>query len=109
MRRRYYSSIIAHQNPPATNRTIPVNEDLKVRIEKAESLMQQGHLPSAHFALKKILRKDPDNVHALVLSAEHRFRDRKQTESVDLINKLFDMEPEHFGGELQKRLGHRCF
>lgn len=109
MRRLYYSSIIAHQNPPATNRTIPVNEDLKVRIEKAESLMQQGHLPSAHFALKKILRKDPDNVHALVLSAEHRFRDRKQTESVDLINKLFDMEPEHFGGELQKRLGHVCF
>jgi len=109
MRRLYYSSIVAHQNPPATNRKIPVNEDLKVRIEKAESLLQQGHLPSAHFALKKVLRKDPDNVPALVLSAEHRFRDRKQTESVDLINKLFDMEPEHFGGELQKRLGHVCF
>ncbi len=86
-----------------------MNEDLKVRIEKAESLLQQGHLPSARFALKKVLRKDPDNVHALVLSAEHRFRDHKRTESVDLINKLFDMEPEHFGGELQKRLGHVCF
>ena len=55
------------------------------------------------------MRKDPDNVHALVLSAEHRFRDRNQTQSVDLINKLFDMEPEHFSGELQKRLGHVCF
>jgi len=86
-----------------------VNEVLKVRIEKAESLLQQGRLPSALFALNKVLRKDPDNVHALVLSAEHRFRDRKKTESVDLINKLFDMEPEHFGGELQKRLGHVCF
>ena len=109
MRRLYYSSIVAHQNPPATNRKIPVNEDLKVRIEKAESLLQQGRYPSAHFALKKILRKEPDNVYALILSAEQRLRHRKRTESVDFINKLFDMRPENFGGELQNRLGHVCF
>jgi tetratricopeptide (TPR) repeat protein len=86
-----------------------MTEDLKVRIDKAESLLQQGHLPSAHFALKKVLRMEPDNVHALILSAEHRLRDRKRTESVDIINKLFDMEPENFGGALQKRLGHACY
>ncbi len=86
-----------------------MSEDLKFRIDKAESLLQQGRLPSAYFALKKVLRKEPDNVHALILSAEHRLRNRKRTESVDIINKLFDMEPENFGGALQKRLGHVCF
>ena len=86
-----------------------MNEDLKTRIDKAELLLLEGHLASAHFALKKVLRKEPDNVHALILSAEQRLRDRKQTESVDLLNKLFDMQPEHFGGELQKRLAHVCF
>ena len=86
-----------------------MSDDLKNRIYRAESLLQQGHLTSAHFALKKVLRIEPDNVHALVLSAEHRLRDRKQTESVDVINRLFDMQPEQFGGELQKRLGHVSF
>ena len=86
-----------------------MSEDLRIRIDRAEVLLQQGHLPSAHFALRKILRKEPDNIHALILSAEHRFQDRRQTESVDLINRLFAMQPEHFGGELQKRLAHVCF
>ena len=86
-----------------------MSDDLRNRIYRAESLLQQGHLPSAYFELKKVLRKEPDNVHALVLSAEHRCRDRKQTESVDLIDQLFDMDPEHFSGALQKRLGHVCF
>ena len=86
-----------------------MSEDLKYRIDKAESLLQQGRLSSAYFALKKVLRKEPDNVHALILSAEHRLRNRKRTESVDFINKLFDMEPENFDGALQKRLGHVCF
>ncbi|RLA27039.1 MAG: hypothetical protein DRR15_18985 [Gammaproteobacteria bacterium] len=86
-----------------------MNENLKTRIDKAESLLQQGHLTSAHFVLKKVLRKEPDNVYALILSAEHRLRNRKRTECVDFINKLFDMEPENFGGALQKRLGHVCF
>jgi tetratricopeptide (TPR) repeat protein len=86
-----------------------MSEDLKVRIDRAESLLQQGHLPSAYFELKKVLRKEPENVHALILSAEHRLRNRKRIESVDFINRLFDMEPENFGGALQKRLGHACY
>ena len=86
-----------------------MSEDLRIRIDRAEALLQQGQLPSAYFALKKVLRKEPHNVHALILSAEHRLRNSMQAESVDLINKLFDMQPEHFGGELQKRLGHVCF
>jgi len=86
-----------------------MSEDLKIRIDKAESLLQSGHLTSAYFALRKVLRKEPDNVRALILSAEHRLRSLKQTESVDLIDKLFDMNPEKFDGELQKRLGHVCF
>jgi len=86
-----------------------MSEDLKIGIDKAESLLQQGHLTSAHFALKKVLQKEPDNVRALILSAEHRLRHRKRTESVDFINKLFDTEPENFDGTLQKRLGHVCF
>ena len=86
-----------------------MSENLKTRIDKAESLLQHGHLTSAYFALRKVLRREPDNVRALILSAEHRLRSLKRTESVNLINKLFDMKPENFGGELQKRLGHICF
>jgi len=86
-----------------------MSEDLKNRIDEAESLLQQGRLTSAHFTLKKILRKEPDNVHALILSAEHRLKNHKRIESVDFINKLFDLEPERFGGNFQKRLGHACF
>ena len=77
-----------------------MSEDLRIRIDRAEALLQQGQLPSAYFALKKVLRKEPHNVHALILSAELRLRDRKQTESVDLINKLFDL-----GGDMNLRKG----
>ena len=94
-------------SPPSAK--ISVSENLKTKIDKVESLLQNGHLTSAHFALRKVLRKEPDNVRALILSAEYRLRSLKRTESVDLIDKLFDMNPEEFGGELQKRLGHVCF
>ena len=86
-----------------------MSEDLKTRIDKATSLLQQGRLTSAHFMLKKVLQKEPDDVHALILSAELSLRNRKRPESVDFINKLFGMEPVNFGGALQKRLGHVCF
>ena len=86
-----------------------MSDDLRIGINKAEALLQQGHLTSAHFALKKILRAEPDNVHALILCAEHRLRNGQRTKSVEFINTIFELEPEHFGGILQKRLGHVCF
>ncbi len=89
--------------------SVSMNEDFTARIDQADALLRQGHLPSAHFALKKVLRKEPDNVRALILSSELRLRSRKRTESVDIINRLFAMDPASFGGELQKRLGHVCF
>ena len=86
-----------------------MSENLESRIDEAESFFQQGRLTSAHFALRKVLRKEPDNIHALILSAELSLRNRKRMESVDFINRLFDREPESFGGAIQKRLGHVCF
>jgi len=86
-----------------------MNDTVKLRLEQANTALRQGHLPSAHFALKKVLRQEPDNIEALVLSAELRLRNRKPTESVDIIDALFEFQPASFGSILQKRLGHICF
>lgn len=84
-------------------------DSMKSYIDIADSGLRQGDLVSAHFALKKILRREPDNIGALVLSAELFLRNSRQTDSVDLVNRLFELQPAGFDSALQRRLGHICF
>ncbi|MGI9262542.1 MAG: tetratricopeptide repeat-containing sulfotransferase family protein [Woeseiaceae bacterium] len=82
---------------------------MKSRLEEADTQMREGHFPSAHFALKKVLRREPNNINALVLDATLRLRTGKRTESADIVDRLFGLKPETFDCELQKQLGHTCF
>ncbi len=79
------------------------------RIEQADRLLKEGHLLSAHFALKKVLRRQPDNVNALILNAELQLQNGKQLSSTDIIKKLFEMNPVSFDSAMQKRLGVICY
>jgi tetratricopeptide (TPR) repeat protein len=86
-----------------------MNDYVKSHIDQADILLREGSLASAHFALKKVLRREPDNVNCLILSAELRLRSGKRTDSEDIANRLFELEPASFGSTQQKRLGHICF
>lgn len=86
-----------------------MSDYVKSAINRADSLLREGNLTSAYFALKKVLRREPDNVGALILTAEFCVRSGKRTESEDIVNRLFELGPASFDGELQKRLGHTCF
>ncbi len=86
-----------------------MKDSMQARIDDATTLLKQGHFASAHFALKKILRKEPNHVAALILKAELYLRDGKQTDSVDVVHDLFDLDPKSFDSALQLKLGSICF
>ncbi len=86
-----------------------MSESIKSHIDQADTLLKEGNLVSAHFALKKVLRKEPENINALILKAELLLRSRKLTDSVEIVNRLFELEPVDVDSLLQKRLGHVCF
>lgn len=86
-----------------------MNEGIQSHIDRAETLLNDGNFPSAHFALKKVLRREPDNIAALVLQAELQLRSGKPFESVNSVNRLFELEPLFFEAALQVRLANTCF
>lgn len=86
-----------------------MTDNLQSRIQQAATYLEQGNLPSAHFALKKILRDAPHNVDALILQASLRMRKGDRTGSEDLVNQLFENSPENFSGQQQQQLAHLCF
>jgi len=86
-----------------------MNENMQSRLSEADILLREGNLPSAHFALKKVLRREPDNIIALILNAELSLRSGHPTDSVDIVNRLFELRPASFNSALQKRLGNICF
>jgi tetratricopeptide (TPR) repeat protein len=86
-----------------------MDEYILRKLNEAEASLQQGNFVSAHFAIRKVLRRDPDNVTALILAAETALREGKRMEAMDVANHLFDLNPAAFDGTRQKRLGHICF
>ena len=94
---------------PTDSSSRSMNDHVKSLIDQADILIREGRFPSAHFALKKVLRRQPDNISALIFTAELHLRNGKKTDSVDMINRLFEMDPSSFDSTLQKRLGHICF
>ena len=79
------------------------------KVREAEARLNQGDLVSAHFAVRKVLRRDPDNVSALIVAAEINLREGKRMEAMDIANQLFDLDVAALDGGRQKRLGHICF
>ena len=47
-----------------------MNERLQSKIDEATDLLEQGAFVPAHFAIKKVLRQEPDNVAALIVKAQ---------------------------------------
>jgi len=86
-----------------------MHDYLTARIEQADTLMRDGNLASAYLALKKVLRRDPDNIDALVLNAELALRRGRPTDSTDIIHRLFELDPASFTSTQLKRLGDTCY
>ena len=86
-----------------------MNNTTQSRIDNAAVLVKQGNLASAHFALKKILRKEPDNIAALILNAEILLRSGRYQDSADETSRLFELDAASFNSTLQLQLGHLCF
>ena len=55
-----------------------VDPYVRRKVGEAEVLLKQGGLVSAHFAIRKALRHDPDNVGALIVAAEIALRTQKR-------------------------------
>ncbi len=81
-----------------------MSETIKAKIDQADALLKQGNFTSTHFALRKVLRKEPNNVDALIIQAELLLRSGKQQDSADLVSQLFAMEPASFNRDQQLRL-----
>lgn len=86
-----------------------MNDSVQSRIDNATALLNEGKFTPAYFEIKKVLRKEPRNVAALIVSAQIQLRSGKQTESVDIINEIFDLEPASFNSTLQLQLADICF
>jgi tetratricopeptide (TPR) repeat protein len=86
-----------------------MNDGVESRIDSAAALLKEGNLTAAHFSIKKVLRREPDNPAALIILAELLLRNDRQLESVAVIDKLFDKHPDAFAVDLQVHLGNVCF
>jgi len=86
-----------------------MNDNIQSRIDNAAVLLSEGRLESAHFAIKKILRKEPDNIEALIVNAAILLRSGKQMDSVDTVNRIFEFDPASFNSTLQLQLANICF
>ena len=86
-----------------------MNERLQSKIDEATDLLEQGKFVPAHFAIKKVLRREPDNVAALIVKAQIQLRSGKQPDSVDTINGILELEPVSFNSKVQLQLADLCF
>jgi tetratricopeptide (TPR) repeat protein len=84
-----------------------MNHDVQSRIDEARGLLEQGNLVSAHFAVKKVLRKEPDNVTARMIQAEILQRSGRFGEAMHWYQKALEVQPDNavalnnLGGVLQ--------
>jgi len=86
-----------------------MNDYVKTHTDQAAAHFTSGDREAAFDALKKALDREPDNVPALALAAELALRSGSRQESEDIVERLFDMDPASFDGEVQKQLGLVCF
>jgi tetratricopeptide (TPR) repeat protein len=59
--------------------------------------------------MKKVLRKEPDNVAALIVNAQIQLRSGHQVDSVDTVNRILELEPVSFNSKVQLQLADLCF
>jgi tetratricopeptide (TPR) repeat protein len=86
-----------------------MNNSVESHIDRAADLSKEGKHVPAHFAIKKVLRKEPNNISALIVSAEIQLHSGNQADSVDTINKIFEFEPATFNSTVQLNLANICF
>lgn len=86
-----------------------MNDSVQSHIDNATSLLNEDKFTPAYFAIKKALRKEPQNAAALIVHAQIQLRSGKQTESVDTINRIFELEPASFNSAQQLQLADLCF
>jgi tetratricopeptide (TPR) repeat protein len=86
-----------------------MNDRLQELIDEATDLLERGKLVPAHFAIKKVLRKEPDNVAALIVNAQIQLRSGHQVDSADTVNRLLELEPVSFNSKVQLQLADLCF
>ena len=86
-----------------------MDDYVKARVDEASSLLQSGNLTSAYFALRKALRREPDNAAALLLKADWCLRSGRRAESEDLVTALLEMNPGSFDTAAKRSLAHLCF
>jgi tetratricopeptide (TPR) repeat protein len=85
-----------------------MSQQINPHIEMAAACLRDGNLPSAHTSLKRVLRRDPENVDALILYADLSLMRGETAVSEDIVDKLFDLGPRSFTAPQQKRLGGIC-
>ncbi|MCW8925540.1 MAG: sulfotransferase [Xanthomonadales bacterium] len=86
-----------------------MNDSVQSRIDNATALLNENKFTPAYFEIKKVLRKEPQNIAALIVHAQIQLRSGKQTDSVDTINRIFEFEPASFNSALQLQLADICF
>lgn len=86
-----------------------MNERLQSKIDEATDLLEQGAFVPAHFAIKKVLRREPDNIAALIVKAQIQLRSGEQPDSVDTISEILELEPASFNSKIQLQLADLCF
>ncbi|MCW8925541.1 MAG: tetratricopeptide repeat protein, partial [Xanthomonadales bacterium] len=84
-------------------------DHVQSRIDEARALLEKGKLVSARFAIKKILRKQPDNVAARIIQADVFLRSGEQRESLAAVNRILrSIEAGSLDNELQLKLTEIC-
>ncbi len=86
-----------------------MNDSVQSHIDNATALLDKDQFTPAYFEIKKALRKEPQNIAALIVHAQIQLRSGKQTDSVDTINRIFEFEPASFNSTLQMQLADLCF
>ncbi len=86
-----------------------MNDRFQSRMDRAQVSLKQGDLVSAHFLVQRVLRREPKNPTALTICAEVSQRSGKYFDSVDLVNRIFELNPATFDSALQRQLGNICF
>jgi tetratricopeptide (TPR) repeat protein len=85
-----------------------MNQTTQNRLAQAETLLREGKLTSSHFALRKVLRQEPDNVDALTMEAELHLRAGRQLDASDLISEILEKDASAFNRNQQLRLATLC-
>jgi tetratricopeptide (TPR) repeat protein len=87
-----------------------MDHDLQSRIDEARGLLEKGNPVSARFAIRKILRKEPDNIAGRIIQAEIFRRSGEQAQSVEAVNWILEnVETGSLDSTLQLQLADTCF